>query len=708
VATVARFAFVANTVSGSAAGGGELSAFTVSASTGLLRHNGYAAVASGGGLTSVAVDPAGKLVYATNASGVWGYSINAANGTLSSVGSVVPAQTTPAAVTIDPSGKFLYVANQGSNSVSGFKIDATSGVLTQIVGPPPSPYSSGGTGPVGISVAPSGGFVYVVNSGGLGAVVAFAIDTGTGALSQRGGALSAGTTPVAIGVDPTGRFVYVANAGSANVSGFKINPDGTLMSFTSAAVATGNTPRSISFDAAGKFLYVANQTTADVSVFSIDASSGVLTPPPLRIPTGGTGTSAVGIDPSNRFAYAVNQSSNDITVFGVTGGSLAPLGIVAGRFSPGSIAITKGSSPVTYTPRFAYTTNLSSSNVSAFRIDAGSGALSAAGSPILTGGTSPFPIAANPAGTFLYVGNEATSDISAFRIDAATGALSGMNATTGVPSTVAVPIPAGGTNPDGLTVDPSGRFLYTGNVNAAPNSVSTFTIDATSGALTMVGSPVTSVGSQPFSPAVDPSGRFLYTANLVSANVSAFRIDALTGALTPVTGQPFAASTATAPFSLVVSPSGKVVYVAFRNNEPLGDLGSVAVFSIAPADGSLTQVGTLVQTGKGPRSITMDAAGKFVYVANEDLSNISAYKVDPASGGLTELTTSPFPSTPGAQRMSITADPSGKFAYVGNNALNSVTAFKISAGTGDLGSIGIPTPTAGTSIFGITTTGTIQ
>jgi hypothetical protein len=37
-----------------------------------------------------------------------------------------------------------------------------------------------------------------------------------------------------------------------------------------------------------------------------------------------------------------------------------------------------------------------------------------------------------------------------------------------------------------------------------------------------------------------------------------------------------------------------------------------------------------------------------------------------------------------------------------------VTAFKISAGTGDLGSIGIPTPTAGTSIFGITTTGTIQ
>src|SRR5215467_15155358 len=82
---VARFAYVANMVTGSAAGGGELSAFTIDASTGKLRHNGYAAVASGGGLTSVAVSPSNTLVYATNSSGVWGFKIDPASGTLSPI-----------------------------------------------------------------------------------------------------------------------------------------------------------------------------------------------------------------------------------------------------------------------------------------------------------------------------------------------------------------------------------------------------------------------------------------------------------------------------------------------------------------------------------------------------------------------------------------------------------------------------------------------
>src|SRR5262252_2043074 len=83
---VARFAFVANQVSRSSpVASGELSAFTVDASTGVLRHNGYAVVPTGLGLTAVAADPLNRFVYATNQSGVWAFKIDATHGTVSSV-----------------------------------------------------------------------------------------------------------------------------------------------------------------------------------------------------------------------------------------------------------------------------------------------------------------------------------------------------------------------------------------------------------------------------------------------------------------------------------------------------------------------------------------------------------------------------------------------------------------------------------------------
>src|SRR5215831_11118889 len=77
---VARFAFVANLGNDRV-----LSAYTVDATTGVLRHNGYAVVSSGTGFTSVSVAPSNNLVYATNSSGVWGFSINASTGALTPI-----------------------------------------------------------------------------------------------------------------------------------------------------------------------------------------------------------------------------------------------------------------------------------------------------------------------------------------------------------------------------------------------------------------------------------------------------------------------------------------------------------------------------------------------------------------------------------------------------------------------------------------------
>ena len=72
-------------------------------------------------------------------------------------GSPFAAGTGPANMAVDPAAKFAYVPNIGSNNVSAYAIDATSGALTPVTG---SPFSTG-RGPFAVAIDPSGKFAYV-------------------------------------------------------------------------------------------------------------------------------------------------------------------------------------------------------------------------------------------------------------------------------------------------------------------------------------------------------------------------------------------------------------------------------------------------------------------------------------------------------------------------------------------------------------------
>ena len=198
---------------------------------------------------------------------------------------------------------------------------------------------------------------------------------------------------------------------------------------------------------------------------------------------------------------------------------------------------------------FVYVANHDSDTISAYAMDAATGALTAvAGSPFDNGpGSNPMNVCADPAGKFLYVANQAGS-VSAYAIDAASGALA--------------PVPgspfAAGANSQAIAVDPAGKFLYA--VNYDSTNISAYTIDAASGALAPVpGSPF-AAGADPMSAAVDPSGRFLYVGNMNPCQISAYTIDAASGALAPVPGSPFASPTGS-PMSLAVHPNGRFLYV---------------------------------------------------------------------------------------------------------------------------------------------------
>ncbi len=169
------------------------------------------------------------------------------------------------------SSRIAYVANSGSNNVSGYMI-ATTGALTTIGG---SPFS-GVTAPSAVTVSANGSFVYVTNQGGANSVSAFTVNSTTGALTPVAGSpFAAGTTPNAVTVSPNGNFLYVTNGSSDNVSMFIIDGTGALTS--PATIAAGTSPSGISIEPNSLFLYVANGG-GTVSAYTITVGTGALTP----------------------------------------------------------------------------------------------------------------------------------------------------------------------------------------------------------------------------------------------------------------------------------------------------------------------------------------------------------------------------------------------------------------------------------------------
>ena len=81
----------------------------------------------------IVVHPSGKFLYASNRAGIdtiSAFSIDPAKGTLQLKNEYPTMGKTPRNVAIDPTGKFLLAANQESNNIVTFRIDAITGALS--------------------------------------------------------------------------------------------------------------------------------------------------------------------------------------------------------------------------------------------------------------------------------------------------------------------------------------------------------------------------------------------------------------------------------------------------------------------------------------------------------------------------------------------------------------------------------------------------
>ncbi len=183
----------------------------------------FAAVTIGQGTARAQAPP--QFVYAadTNTHLIYGFQLNTTTGVLTPIqGSPFNERLAPSAMTTDPAGKFLFVANGADNDISVFQINPMTGALTEA---PNSPFATGlGTNPTALTTDPAGKFLYVANQNttdigfsalGQGEVDVYAIDPVTGKLAPTPNSTppnigtSAPYNPVGVFIHPNGHWFYV-------------------------------------------------------------------------------------------------------------------------------------------------------------------------------------------------------------------------------------------------------------------------------------------------------------------------------------------------------------------------------------------------------------------------------------------------------------------------------------------------------------------
>ena len=325
--------------------------------------------------------------------GIYVYRLSAATGKLTPLG-LAAKTTSPSFLAVDPSHRYLYAVNEVSNyegkksgSVSAFSIDRTTGKLTFLNVMP-----SGDPGPCHVSVDHTGKYVFVANyevgsvamfpilaGGRLGKAAAFLPHTGHSVDPKRQEASHAHS----IYASPDNRFVVSADLGTDQV--YVYHFDATKGTLTpndppSASVPPGTGPRHFAFSPNAKFGYAIEEMGSSVTALSYDAARGVLHPLETisTLPKGFKGENDCAelmMHPSGKFLYGSNRGYDHITVFSVDS--------VKGTPAPIQYVSTEGKTPrgfgIDPTGSYLIAGNQDSNSLVVFRIDAQTGHLTPTG-----------------------------------------------------------------------------------------------------------------------------------------------------------------------------------------------------------------------------------------------------------------------------------------------------------------------------------------
>jgi DNA-binding beta-propeller fold protein YncE len=237
----------------------------------------------------------------------------------------------PTGIAIDPSNRFLYLANEGDGRIYQFRINADTGDLLMIG--EGSVEDGSASRPQQIAISPHGDFAYVTNAGkrGDGSVAEYAIDGATGALKPLGKFSGGGLRqPLGIAFMPNGKFVYVSDAEAGMIDVFAVEPSGKLglLASTPSLGRKPGHPGLLAVHPSGSFVYTVDRSLGVVVVATLaqDGRLNVTATYHVGISTAGPlGIEVIAVGP-NVFIYTANRGSDTVSSIAVKPGGLDLMG----------------------------------------------------------------------------------------------------------------------------------------------------------------------------------------------------------------------------------------------------------------------------------------------------------------------------------------------------------------------------------------------
>jgi 6-phosphogluconolactonase len=316
--------------------------------------------------------------------------------------------------------------------------------------------------------------------------------------------------------------------------------------------------------------------------------------------------------------------------------------------------------------------------INVYKVDSQAGALiPIANSPYSSGGQNPLADVTSANGKNLYVVNHDSNSVVVFAIST-DGSLSQQQSCT-------VP----GTFPTQLAINKAGTYLYVVETyqpgfsasKPGPGAVVVFPVNAT-GQLGATGSlcqPVANganaffpAGNNPVAVNVLVSSNFVYAVNENDATISAFQVGT-SGALTLIATYPVGV----APNAISTDPTSKFLYVTDgAANQMIGFLIQV--------NGTLINMQTPFKTDILPVSVEVDPRGIYVYVANYNANDVSAYTIDRSTGNATQISGSTTYAVDAGPTCVLIDPAEARFVYTSNFLGETVSGLTLNPATGAL------------------------
>ena len=327
---------------------------------------------------------------------------------------------------------------------------------------------------------------------------------------------------------------------------FEFNPGNGNLKLVSENVA-GPNPSFFCFSEDQKLIYVLNEVMefngnpgCGITTMQYNPSNGeVKKKGEILVPYGGG--CHISISADNRFLFVANYSSSSVAVVKLDKNGI-PETVTDTILYEEKARDVSHPHMISYDPkgRHVYLTDLGLDRIVIYNFDNETGKLSLIPNRIV-----PFPEGAGPRhfmfnedGSNMYVINELNSTIIVFNVDNA-GYLNAIQTVSTVKEGFA------GTNYCAeILPGKDGKFLY--GSNRGDNSIVTFKI-SDEGTLSLVGH-VSCGGDWPRNFVIDPTGRYLLSGNERSGNISVLKIDQKTGIPKPLPGNTLMAGPACLEF----------------------------------------------------------------------------------------------------------------------------------------------------------------